>query len=145
MLFWENGLFKVGPQSAGANPGPACYGKGGPLTVTDANLYLGRMIPDAFPRPLDVDVVRKKFGDLTAVINQEKASEITLTAEEVALGFISIANATMTRPIRTLSEGRGFETAAHNLGCFGGAGGQHAVAVARDLSIERAIIPKYSR
>ncbi|CAK3799437.1 5-oxoprolinase (ATP-hydrolysing) [Lecanosticta acicola] len=144
MLFWENGLFKVGPQSAGANPGPACYGKGGPLTVTDANLFLGRIIPEFFPRPLDLDTVQKKFEELTATINQDTATDTTLTAEEVALGFLAIANATMTRPIRTLSEGRGFETGAHNLGCFGGAGGQHAVAVARDLGIQRAIIPRYS-
>lgn len=144
MLFWENGLFKVGPQSAGANPGPACYGKGGPLTVTDANLFLGRIIPEFFPRPLDLKVVRQKFEDLTSTINKEKATSSALTSEEVALGFLAIANATMTRPIRTLSEGRGFETGAHNLGCFGGAGGQHAAAIARDLGIKRAIIPRYS-
>lgn len=144
MLFWENGLFKVGPQSAGANPGPACYGKGGPLTVTDANLFLGRIIPDFFPRPLDLQVVRQKFEELTSTINKEKATSSALTSEEVALGFLAIANATMTRPIRTLSEGRGFETGAHNLGCFGGAGGQHAAAIARDLGIKRAIIPRYS-
>ncbi|KAJ5777359.1 hypothetical protein N7520_000605 [Penicillium odoratum] len=144
MLFWENGLFKVGPQSAGAYPGPACYGRGGPLTVTDANLFLGRIIQDYFPRPLDFDVVKRKFAELTAVINSEKDGSCQLTPEEVAVGFISIANATMTRPIRTLSEGRGFETAAHNLCCFGGAGGQHAVAIARDLGIQRALIPRYS-
>ncbi|KAK4506076.1 hypothetical protein PRZ48_004041 [Zasmidium cellare] len=144
MLFWEHGLFKVGPQSAGANPGPACYGRGGPLTVTDANLFLGRIIPESFPRPLDVEVVKKKFEDLTAVVNEEKTGEATLTPEEVALGFISIANATMTRPIRTLSEGRGFETSAHHLCSFGGAGGQHAVSIARDLGIARAIVPRFS-
>ncbi|KAJ5946513.1 hypothetical protein N7454_003352 [Penicillium verhagenii] len=144
MLFWENGLFKVGPHSAGAHPGPACYGRGGPLTVTDANLFLGRIIPDYFPRPLDLEVVKQKMISLTAVINSEKDGSSQLTPEEVAVGFISIANATMTRPIRTLSEGRGFETAAHNLCCFGGAGGQHAVAIARDLGIQRALIPRYS-
>lgn len=144
MLFWENGLFKVGPHSAGAHPGPACYGRGGPLTVTDANLFLGRIIPEYFPRPLDIGVVKEEFASLTAVINAEKDGSSQLTAEEVAVGFLSIANATMTRPIRTLSEGRGFETAAHNLCCFGGAGGQHAVAIARDLGIRRALIPRYS-
>ncbi|OQD98738.1 hypothetical protein PENSOL_c008G09733 [Penicillium solitum] len=144
MLFWENGLFKVGPHSAGAHPGPACYGRGGPLTVTDANLFLGRIIPDYFPRPLDLAIVKEKFSSLAATINAEKDGLSQLTAEEVAVGFLSIANATMTRPIRTLSEGRGFETAAHNLCCFGGAGGQHAVAIARDLGIRRALIPRYS-
>lgn len=144
ILFWENSLFKVGPQSAGANPGPACYGKGGPLTVTDANPFLGPIIPESFPRPLDQDVVKQKFTDLTALVNKKKAGHGTLSAEDVALGFIAIANATMTRPIRTLSEGRGFETDAHVLGSFGGAGGQHAVTIARDLGIQRAIVPKYS-
>ncbi|KAI1610296.1 Hydantoinase B/oxoprolinase-domain-containing protein [Exophiala viscosa] len=144
MLFWENGLFKVGPSSAGADPGPACYGKGGPLTVTDANFFLGRIIPDLFPRPLDLDVVRSKFAEITETINNDKEGEGIMTPEAVATGFLSIANATMTRPIRTLSEGRGFETSSHNLGCFGGAGGQHATAVARDLGIGQVIIPRYS-
>lgn len=144
ILTWENGLFKVGPGSAGANPGPACYGRGGPLTVTDANFFLGRIVPDLFPRPLDFGVVKSKFDELTNAINRDKEGDIQFTPEEVAMGFISIANTTMTRPIRTLSEGRGFQTGAHNLGCFGGAGGQHAVAVARDLGIQRVIIPRYS-
>lgn len=142
ILNWENGLFKVGPGSAGANPGPACYGRGGPLTVTDANFFLGRIVPALFPRPLDYAVVQKKFRELTEAINKEGSTKYT--EDEVAMGFIMIANTTMTRPIRTLSEGRGFETGAHNLGCFGGAGGQHAVAVARDLGIRRVIIPRYS-
>jgi 5-oxoprolinase (ATP-hydrolysing) len=144
ILTWENGLLKVGPGSAGANPGPACYGRGGPLTVTDANFFLGRIVPDLFPRPLDKSVVKEKFDALTAKINADKAGDVDLTAEEVAMGFLTVANATMTRPIRTLSEGRGFEAGAHHLGCFGGAGGQHAVAVARDLGIRRVIIPRYS-
>lgn len=144
ILRWENGLLKVGPGSAGANPGPACYGRGGPLTVTDANFFLGRIVPDLFPRALDKHVVEEAFHELTATINKDMASEIALTAEEVAVGFLNVANATMTRPIRTLSEGRGFEAGAHNLGCFGGAGGQHAVAIARDLGIRRVIIPRYS-
>ncbi|KAI3124877.1 hypothetical protein CBS147326_7866 [Penicillium roqueforti] len=144
ILSWENGLFKVGPESAGANPGPACYGKGGPLTVTDANLFLGRIIKESFPKPLNTDIVTTMFLDVTATINEEKDGDSLLTPEEVACGFLSIANATMTRPIRTLSEGRGYETANHNLACFGGAGGQHAVFVARDLGIRRAIIPRYS-
>ncbi|KAF5978687.1 5-oxoprolinase (ATP-hydrolyzing) [Fusarium coicis] len=144
ILSWENGLLKVGPSSAGANPGPACYGRGGPLTVTDANFLLGRIIPDFFPRQLDRDVVREKFAALTEVVNREKEGGEPFTPETLALGFLAIANATMTRPIRTLSEGRGYGASSHNLGSFGGAGGQHAVFIARDLGIKRAIIPCYS-
>ncbi|THY85482.1 putative 5-oxoprolinase [Aureobasidium pullulans] len=144
MLFWRNRMFVVGPESAAANPGPACYGRNGPLTVTDANFLLGRIVPDYFPRPLDLATVKQKFTDLTELINAEKEGETSLTPEQVASGFLAVANATMTRPIRKLSEGRGFETAAHNLACFGGAGGQHAVAVARDLGIRRTLIPRYS-
>ncbi|KAL2835027.1 Hydantoinase B/oxoprolinase-domain-containing protein [Aspergillus cavernicola] len=144
ILAWENGLLKVGPSSAGANPGPACYGKGGPLTVTDANFLLGRIIPDFFPRRLDLDIVKEKFNALAGVVNMEKDGGEPFTPETLALGFLAIANATMTRPIRTLSEGRGYGAASHNLGSFGGAGGQHAVFIARDLGIKRAIIPCYS-
>jgi 5-oxoprolinase (ATP-hydrolysing) len=145
ILSWENGLLKVGPSSAGANPGPACYGKGGPLTVTDANLLLGRIVPDFFPRKLDLEVVKAKFAALTETVNKDKEGGAEeFTPETLALGFLSIANATMTRPIRTLSEGRGYGAASHNLGCFGGAGGQHAVFIARDLGIKRAILPRYS-
>ncbi|KAE8152822.1 Hydantoinase B/oxoprolinase-domain-containing protein [Aspergillus avenaceus] len=144
ILTWESGLLKVGPRSAGADPGPACYGNGGPLTVTDANLLLGRIIPEYFPKPLDMDVLRQKFNALTETVNKEKEGGEAFTPETLALGFLSIANATMTRPIRKLSEGRGYSAASHNLGCFGGAGGQHAVFIARDLGIQKAIIPRYS-
>ena len=144
MLFWSQGLFKVGPESAGAFPGPACYGNGGPLTITDANYFLGRIIPDYFPRPLDSNTVRKKFLELTALVNKEKHGDEKLTPEDIAMGFIQVANAAMTRPIRTLSEGRGYETASHNLACFGGAGGQHATAIARDLGIRRVLIHRLS-
>ncbi|EEA24817.1 hypothetical protein TMatcc_007921 [Talaromyces marneffei ATCC 18224] len=144
MLFWRNGLFVAGPESAGAYPGPACYGKGGPLTITDANFFLGRILPDYFARPLDFDVVKKKFLELTEVVNGEKKGTETLTPEQVAMGFLLVANASMTRPIRALSEGRGYETAAHNLVCFGGAGGQHATAIARNLGIKRVLIHRFS-
>lgn len=144
-MTWENGLLKVGPHSAGANPGPACYGRGGPLTVTDANFLLGRIVPDFFPRKLDIDVVKDKFRILTDVVNADQGiADDPFTPETLALGFLAIANATMARPIRTLSEGRGYGAASHNLGSFGGAGGQHAVFIARDLGIKRAIIPRYS-
>ncbi|KAL2278208.1 hypothetical protein FJTKL_14623 [Diaporthe vaccinii] len=144
ILFWSNGLFKVGPQSAGAFPGPACYGNGGPLTITDANCFLGRVLPDFFPQKLHMDKVKDGFAKLTQLVNSEKHGDDQLTPEQVAMGFIEVANATMARPIRTLSEGRGFDTAAHNLACFGGAGGQHAVAIARDLGIRRILIHKLS-
>ncbi|KAI1489123.1 hydantoinase [Biscogniauxia mediterranea] len=144
ILFWSNGLFKVGPESAGAYPGPACYGNDGPLTITDANCFLGRILPESFPRKLDLQRVQKEFLKLTDVVNAEKHGDDRLTPEEVAMGFIEVANATMARPIRSLSEGRGFETAAHNLACFGGAGGQHAVAIARDLGIRRVLIHRLS-
>ncbi|KAJ9148877.1 Hydantoinase B/oxoprolinase [Pleurostoma richardsiae] len=144
ILLWSNGLFKVGPDSAGAYPGPACYGNGGPLTITDANCFLGRILPMYFPRKLDTDTVRQKFLDLTETVNKEKHGSDKLTPEEVAMGFIQVANATMARPIRSLSEGRGFEASAHNLACFGGAGGQHAVAIARDLGIKRVLIHRLS-
>lgn len=144
ILRWESGLLKCGPSSAGADPGPACYGRGGPLTVTDANFFLGRIIPDLFPRPLDLVIVQTKFRELTDLINSEKDGSGQLTPEEVAMGFLAVANAAMTRPIRTLSEGRGLETSHHRLGAFGGAGGQHCTAIARDLGIRQVIIPRYS-
>ncbi|KAI9740432.1 MAG: hypothetical protein M1834_005012 [Cirrosporium novae-zelandiae] len=150
ILFWRHGLFVVGPDSAGAHPGPACYRKGGPLTVTDANLFLGRLLPEYFPKifgpnenePLDVEVARKKFTELAAQINEETGQE--KTAEEIALGFIEVANESMAKPIRALTEARGFDTSAHNLACFGGAGGQHACAIASSLAIETVIIHTYS-
>ncbi|KFZ02962.1 hypothetical protein V502_11347 [Pseudogymnoascus sp. VKM F-4520 (FW-2644)] len=154
MLFWKNGLFVVGPESASAHPGPACYRKGGPLTVTDANLFLGRLLPEYFPKifgpnenePLDVGITGEKFAELTAVINEEQRSKgrIEFSPEEVALGFLNVADESMSRPIRALTEARGHNTAVHNLACFGGAGGQHACSVAAVLGISRIIIHKYS-
>ena len=91
-----------------------------------------------------MDIVQTRFAALTKTVNAEMTRDEPFTAETLALGFLAIANATMTRPIRTLSEGRGYDAASHNLGSFGGAGGQHAVFIARDLGIRRAIIPCYS-
>lgn len=154
ILSWRNGLFLVGPESASAHPGPACYRKGGPLTVTDANLFLGRLLPEHFPKifgpdedqPLDRDVTAEKFSELTEAINKEQSlhGQHTFTAEEVALGFLSVADESMARPVRNLTEARGFETSSHNLASFGGAGGQHACSVASTLGISRIIIHKYS-
>ncbi|KIK64089.1 hypothetical protein GYMLUDRAFT_40325 [Collybiopsis luxurians FD-317 M1] len=149
-LFWENGMFVVGPESAGAHPGPACYRKGGPLAVTDANLLLGRLLPESFPKifgpnedePLDVEATRTKFVELTELINTAKG--VRMTPEEVASGFLRVANEAMCRPIRTLTEARGFESASHNLVVFGGAGGQHGTSIASALGIRRILVPRFS-
>lgn len=154
-LFYRNGLFVVGPDSAGAHPGPACYRKSGPLTVTDANLFLGRLIPDFFPnifgpnedQELDEQVSRKLFERLTHEVNEDLAKggqNKRMTADEVAFGFIKVANETMTRPIRSLTEAKGHDTSKHRLATFGGAGGQHAVAIAENLGIRQILIHRYS-
>ncbi|CAI6088235.1 unnamed protein product [Clonostachys chloroleuca] len=150
ILTWQNGLFKAGPESAGAHPGPAAYRKGGPLTITDANLLLGRLLPEYFPKifgptedqALDVDIVREKFEQLAQQIRQDTGRD--LSPEEVAVGFIEVANESMCRPIRALTEARGFEITSHNLAVFGGAGGQHACEIAENLGIQRVVLHKYS-
>ncbi|OAA61495.1 5-oxoprolinase [Cordyceps fumosorosea ARSEF 2679] len=154
ILAWRNGLFNVGPESASAHPGPACYRKGGPLTITDANLFLGRLLPEYFPKvfgpkenePLNREIVVAKFSELTNSINKERTSTglAPLSPEEVALGFLKVANEGMAGPIRALTEARGYDAADHHLACFGGAGGQHACAVAEVLGISRIIMHKYS-
>ncbi|CAI7641682.1 unnamed protein product [Penicillium palitans] len=150
MLFARHGLFVVGPESAGAHPGPACYRKGGPLTVTDANLFLGRLVRSSFPaifgpnadQHLDLDITKQKFHDITLEINEQAGQ--TLTAEEVAFGFLDVANETMTRPMRNATEVRGFAPSSHTLVSFGGAGGQHACSIANKLGITRILIHKHS-
>ncbi|CCH44964.1 5-oxoprolinase (ATP-hydrolysing) [Wickerhamomyces ciferrii] len=149
-LFWSNGLFKVGPESGGAHPGPSCYKKGGDLTVTDANLILGRLLPEYFPKifgpnedePLDEDITLQNFTKLTKQINIENGSK--LSVDEVAYGFIKVANETMARPIRQLTEAKGYAASQHRLVTFGGAGGQHAVAVAESLGIDTVLAHRYS-
>lgn len=154
-LFYRNGLFVVGPESAGAHPGPACYRKNGPLTVTDANLFLGRLVPDFFPKifgptenqGLDEDASRQQFEKMTQEINDDLSTSgqnRKMTADEVAFGFIKVANETMTRPIRSLTEAKGHDTSKHRLATFGGAGGQHAVAIAESLGIRQILIHRYS-
>ena len=153
-LFWRNGLFVVGPESASAHPGPACYRKGGPLTITDANLLLGRLVPDFFPKifgkdeneGLDVYASRKQFEELTDTINKELegTGKDKMSSDDVAFGFITVANETMTRPIRSLTEARGHDTSKHRLATFGGAGGQHAVAIAEALGINQTLVHRYS-
>ncbi|ODV91949.1 hypothetical protein CANCADRAFT_538 [Tortispora caseinolytica NRRL Y-17796] len=153
-LFWQNGLFVVGPESAGAHPGPACYRKGGPLTVTDANLVLGRLVPELFPKifgpneneGLDIAASLSAFEKLTATINNDMRAQglAEKSIHEVALGFIKVANEAMARPIRTLTESKGYDIPSHRLATFGGAGGQHAVAIARSLGISEVLVHKYS-
>lgn len=150
ILFWRNGLFAVGPESASSHPGPACYRKGGPLAVTDANLFLGRLMPDYFPKifgesekeALDAAIVAQKFAELTASINAETGK--SMTPQEIAYGYLDVANEAMCRPIRSLTEGKGYEISKHRLGVFGGAGGQHACEIAVKLGIQTVIIHKYS-
>lgn len=150
ILFARNGLLVVGPESAGAHPGPASYRKGGPLTVTDANLFLGRLVLSSFPsifghnadEPLDSEIASSKFKNITQDFNRQTSQQ--LTPEEVALGFLNVANETMSRPIRNITEARGFSPEAHNLVSFGGAGGQHACSIADRLGIKRVLIHKWS-
>lgn len=153
-LFFRSGLFVVGPESAGAHPGPACYKKGGPLTVTDANLILGRLQPDYFPKifgptenePLDTAASLAKFTELTHQINVylQESGKKALSVHEVALGFVRVANESMCRPIRALTQSRGFDTSRHALACFGGAGGQHACSIARELGMATVLVHKYA-
>lgn len=150
MLFFRNGLFVVGPESAGAHPGPACYRKGGPATVTDANLFLGRLLPEFFPKifgkdedeGLDVEASRKVLQELTGQVNKETGKNLSI--DEVAHGFLTVANESMTRPIRSITEAKGHDSSKHRLATFGGAGGQHAVAIASALGIRQILIHRYS-
>ncbi len=153
-LFYKNGIFEVGPQSAGADPGPVCYKKGGYLSITDANLVLGRVIPEFFPsifgknadEPLDKKGALEAFVQLTAKINRDYAAKgrKSLSVEEVAQGFIDVANESMMKPIKEVSVARGYDLDNHSLVCFGGAGGQHACAIASLLGIKRVYIHRYS-
>lgn len=149
-LFFKNGLFVVGPESAGAHPGPACYRKGGPATVTDANLFLGRLLPEFFPKifgknedeGLDYEASKRVIGELTDQVNAETGRNMSL--DEVAFGFLTVANEAMTRPIRSITEAKGHDSSKHRLATFGGAGGQHAVAIAESLGIRQILVHRYS-
>ena len=146
ILSFDGARLRAGPESAGANPGPACYRKGGPLTVTDANLLLGKILPAHFPAifgpdgnlPLDAEIVRKKFASLAAEVSA--ATGTTQTPERLAEGFLAIANANMAQAIRQISVQKGLNPADFTLVCFGGAGGQHACAVADELGMERVFL-----
>lgn len=149
-LTYKNGLFRAGPESAGAHPGPACYRKGGPLALTDGNLFLGRLVPQYFPKcfgpneneALDTEASCRQFAQLADDIRRDTGT--TKDIDELVYGFVKIANETMARPIRTLTEARGFNTGDHVLASFGGAGGQHACEIAELLNIKRVLIHKYS-
>lgn len=152
ILQFKNGLFQVGPDSASSHPGPACYRKGGPLTVTDANLLLGRLIIDFFPKifgpmenePLDEMATYSKFKSMAQIINQAHEHLDDKSIEEIAYGFLEVACENMARPIRQLTEAKGHVTSNHRLVSFGGAGGQCAIHVAELLGIETILIHKYS-
>jgi 5-oxoprolinase (ATP-hydrolysing) len=146
ILHFESGRLRVGPDSAGAAPGPACYRRGGPLTVTDANLLLGKLQPEYFPaifgpdgeQPLDRAVVVEKFATLARDVTA--ATGRNVTPEELAEDFITIAVSNMARAVRRVSLEKGHDPVGFTLQCFGGAGGQHACLVADALGMERILI-----
>lgn len=136
----EGGLLQVGPESAGADPGPACYGKGGKKpTVSDANLVLGRLRSDAFlggGMSLDVPAARKSVSSI--------AESLGLTLEDAAQGIIDVANEHMSHALRVMSVQRGIDTAGLTLACFGGAGGLHVCALAESLGMSKALVPVHA-
>ncbi|WP_435686280.1 hydantoinase B/oxoprolinase family protein [Sedimenticola selenatireducens] len=146
MLQFDGARFRVGPESAGANPGPACYRNGGPLTVTDCNVMLGKLQPDYFPRvfgpradqPLDRAVVQERFRQLAGEINRATGEQ--RTPEQVAEGFLAIAVVNMANAIKRISVQRGYDVSEYTLCCFGGAGGQHACLVADSLGMKRVYL-----
>ncbi|MBX3574152.1 MAG: hydantoinase B/oxoprolinase family protein [Mesorhizobium sp.] len=146
ILHYADGRFQAGPDSAGANPGPACYRRGGPLAVTDANVMLGKLQPDFFPaifgpgqdQPLDAEIVRARFAGLAAQIGDGR------TPEAVAEGFVTIAVENMANAIKKISVQRGYDVTEYLLNCFGGAGGQHACLVADALGMEAVLVHPFS-
>ncbi len=146
VLHFQGGRLRVGPQSAGANPGPACYRRGGPLTVTDLQVLLGRIRPDYFPAvfgprhdlPLDDETVRLRFEGLAA--EAPASTGATVTVEELASGFLDVAVETMARAIRHVSVRQGHDPADFALFCYGGAAPQHACRVAAALGIAEVLI-----
>lgn len=135
---FEGTRLTVGPDSAGADPGPACYGRGGPLTVTDLNLLLGRILPDQFPFPLDQNAAERRLDELQQRV-QEHAPQ-TPSPSELAEGLLRIANTHMARAIRGISVARGYDPRDYVLVAFGGAAPQHACAVAEELGMHQVLI-----
>jgi len=146
ILHFENGRFRAGPDSAGANPGPKAYRRGGPLTVTDANVMLGKLSPDLFPKifgpnrdqPLDAAAVRKAFEEMAEVVGDGRSPE------QVADGFLAIAVENMANAVKKISVQRGYDVTHYALTCFGGAGGQHACLTADALGISTVLIHPFS-
>ncbi|HUT50342.1 MAG TPA: hydantoinase B/oxoprolinase family protein [Alphaproteobacteria bacterium] len=143
---FDGSKYRVGPESAGANPGPACYRRGGPLTVTDCNVMLGKLHPEFFPKvfgpradqPLDAAVVAEKFTALAAEIGAASGDKRSPAA--VAEGFLKIAVENMANAIKEISIQRGYDVTEYTLACFGGAGGQHACLVADALGMTRVFL-----
>jgi 5-oxoprolinase (ATP-hydrolysing) len=146
ILHFDSGRFQVGPDSAGANPGPACYRRGGPLTVTDCNVLLGRIQPAHFPavfgpdgnQPLDTTIVSRRFIELAREISAATGRDTS--PETVAEGFLRVAVENMANAIKTISVQRGYDVTSYTLQCFGGAGGQHCCRVADALGMERIFL-----
>jgi len=146
VLHFDGARLRVGPDSAGANPGPACYRRGGPLAVTDANVMLGKLHPAHFPavfgpngdQPLDRDRVVAAFAALAGRVARETGR--TMTPEALAQGFVDIANANMANAIKKISVQRGYDVTGYVLTVFGGAGGQHACAVADQLGMSTVLV-----
>ena len=150
ILFFDGARFRVGPESAGAVPGPACYRRGGPLTVTDCNVMLGRIQPDFFPKvfgpnadqPIDVESTREKFAALAQEIGFATGQK--RSAHAVAEGFLKIAVENMANAIKKISIERGYDVTRYVLACFGGAGGQHACAVADSLGMTKIFLHPFA-
>ena len=147
---FDGARFRVGPESAGANPGPACYRRGGPLAVTDCNVMLGKLQPDFFPHvfgpdqdaPLDAAAVREKFRALADDV--ESSTGIRRTPEELADGFLRIAVENMANAIKKISVQRGYDVTDYALQCFGGAGGQHACLIADVLGMNTVLVHPFA-
>ncbi len=150
ILHFDGAKYRVGPDSAGADPGPACYRRGGPLTVTDANVMLGKIQPDHFPAvfgpdgdlPLDRDIVARRFAALAGEI--ERATGDRRTPQQVAEGFLTIAVENMANAIKEISIQRGYDVTEYTLACFGGAAGQHACRIADTLGVTRVFIHPFA-
>jgi 5-oxoprolinase (ATP-hydrolysing) len=150
ILHFDGARFRVGPDSAGANPGPACYRRGGPLTVTDANVLVGKLQPRHFPaifgadgdRPLDAEIVAEKFATLAREVSA--ATGRPREPRDIAEGFLRIAVSNMAQAIKQISLEKGHDAADFALNCFGGAGGQHACLVADELGMTTVLIHPYA-
>ena len=151
ILHFDGGRFQVGPDSAGANPGPACYRRGGPLTVTDANVMVGKIRPEYFPAifgphgdlPIDVAVVRQRFATLAREVGAATGSAAPPDPRDVAEGFLEIAVANVAQAIKQVSVEKGHDARDFVLQSFGGAAGQHACRVADELGMETVFIHPY--